>query len=472
VADRDLSKVHRGGDLDPVSGTRVTARAVNKERAMKARKWKVLSAVIFCGLAVVLSGSAPAATEDDPKGELGGLIGAALPDSDIPGGSGWDEIRPAFGLRFAAFWNDQIAWFADGTYSRFNSQFSTEGAGVYSIRTGPEFLSKADAYNWRYFVNFAPGWMNMEQPGDLGFGRPFASVGVGGRNVVNPHYTLRWEIRGDYTLNTNGFNEKSIFNMQALLGFAWAWGGRPKDSDGDGVPDKRDACPNTPAGARVDDKGCPFDSDGDGVFDGIDQCPNTPKGATVDAKGCPLDSDGDGVYDGIDQCANTPRGVKVDTRGCPLDSDGDGVNDALDKCPDTPRGTKVGPDGCPLPPPVKPLFEEGKKSLVLEGVNFEFNSDRLTAESSSILQRVAESLKSYPATRVEIGGHTDSTGADAYNMKLSQRRAESVRTFLVQNGVNADQLMVKGYGESRPVADNKTEGGRAKNRRVELTKLN
>jgi OOP family OmpA-OmpF porin len=121
---------------------------------------------------------------------------------------------------------------------------------------------------------------------------------------------------------------------------------------------------------------------------------------------------------------------------------------------------------------VKPLFEEGKKSLVLEGVNFEFNSDRLTAESSSILQRVAESLKSYPATRVEIGGHTDSTGADAYNMKLSQRRAESVRTFLVQNGVNADQLMVKGYGESRPVADNKTEGGRAKNRRVELTKLN
>ncbi|HXI63610.1 MAG TPA: OmpA family protein [Gemmatimonadales bacterium] len=125
--------------------------------------------------------------------------------------------------------------------------------------------------------------------------------------------------------------------------------GCPIDSDGDGVPDGIDQCPNTPQGAKVDAKGCPIDSDGDGVPDGIDQCPNTPPGQTVDAKGCPMDSDGDGVPDGIDQCPDTPKGAIVDAKGCPLDSDLDGVPDGIDKCPNTPPGTKVDATGCPLP---------------------------------------------------------------------------------------------------------------------------
>jgi len=124
--------------------------------------------------------------------------------------------------------------------------------------------------------------------------------------------------------------------------------GCPVDSDNDGVPDGLDKCPNTPLGAHVDATGCPIDSDGDGVPDGIDQCPNTPKGATVDAKGCPIDSDGDGVPDGIDQCPNTPAGVTVDAKGCPMDSDGDGVPDGIDQCPDTPKGAIVDAKGCPL----------------------------------------------------------------------------------------------------------------------------
>src|SRR6266568_4271275 len=125
--------------------------------------------------------------------------------------------------------------------------------------------------------------------------------------------------------------------------------GCPIDSDRDGVPDGIDKCPGTPVGARVDATGCPVDSDADVVPDGIDQCPGTPAGVHVDAKGCPIDSDGDGVPDGVDQCPNTPTGVAVDAAGCPLDSDKDGVPDGLDKCPNTPAGTKVDAVGCPLP---------------------------------------------------------------------------------------------------------------------------
>src|SRR5205809_524051 len=125
--------------------------------------------------------------------------------------------------------------------------------------------------------------------------------------------------------------------------------GCPVDSDADGVPDGIDQCPGTPAGAHVDAKGCPVDSDGDGVPDGVDQCPNTPPGVAVDAAGCPLDSDKDGVPDGIDKCPNTPAGATVDASGCPLDSDLDGVPDGIDQCPNTAAGTKVDAVGCPLP---------------------------------------------------------------------------------------------------------------------------
>ncbi len=250
----------------------------------------------------------------------------------------------------------------------------------------------------------------------------------------------------------------------------------PMDSDGDGVPDSKDRCPGTPEGAKVDARGCPVDSDGDGVFDGLDRCPDTPRGAKVDAEGCPMDSDRDGVFDGLDKCPDTPRGAKVDARGCPVDSDGDGVFDGLDRCPDTPRGTKVDAHGCPVEvaeekPKPAPLFEQGRKTLVLEGVNFETNRAELLPESKARLDRVAESLKAFPEVRVEIQGHTDSTGSAARNKALSQQRADSVRAYLVQKGVAADRLKAKGYGPSQPIADNKTAEGRAKNRRVELKRL-
>lgn len=123
--------------------------------------------------------------------------------------------------------------------------------------------------------------------------------------------------------------------------------GQVTDSDGDGVPDLQDRCPNTPNGVQVDRFGCPLDSDGDGVPDHLDECPNTPAGATVNAKGCPIDTDGDGVPDYLDKCPGTPQGMPVNADGCPIDSDGDGVPDHLDKCPSTPAGVEVDADGCP-----------------------------------------------------------------------------------------------------------------------------
>jgi outer membrane protein OmpA-like peptidoglycan-associated protein len=244
----------------------------------------------------------------------------------------------------------------------------------------------------------------------------------------------------------------------------------PGDADGDSVTDALDRCPDTPKGATVDQHGCPKDSDGDGVLDGIDACPGTPHGAAVDDRGCPSDPDRDGVPDGIDQCPDTPRGATVDAKGCPSDSDHDGVYDGLDYCPDTPSGKPVDARGCTEPGKSASVFE-GRKKLVLEGVNFETNSARLTSSSSEALDRVAKSLKDWPDVKVEIGGYTDSVGSEDHNLSLSKARAESVRDYLVKRGVGSSRLVAKGYGESNPIADNGTAEGRAKNRRVELTRI-
>ena len=201
----------------------------------------------------------------------------------------------------------------------------------------------------------------------------------------------------------------------------------------------------------------PADTDGDGVTDDKDKCPNTPGGVKVDDTGCPIDSDGDGVADYLDKCPNTPAGAAVDTNGCPLDSDGDGIADYLDKCPNTAKGTRVDNSGCPL-----------KAIIELRGVTFANNSANLKADSTAILDEMAITLKRYPELKVEVAGHTDSSGASEYNAKLSQRRADAVRKYLISKGVNADNLTAKGYGEDKPVASNATREGRARNRRVEL----
>src|SRR5436305_2829037 len=177
-----------------------------------------------------------------------------------------------------------------------------------------------------------------------------AHGGAGVRLFLTERVALRVEGRAIYSPSTQStFGPKTATHYLGTAGLSVFHLGTPsKDSDHDGVSDTKDACPDTPAGAAVDSKGCPIDSDHDGVYDGIDKCPGTPTGAHVDATGCPTDSDADGVPDGIDQCPATPAGVHVDAKGCPVDSDGDGVPDGVDQCPNTPAGVAVDAAGCPL----------------------------------------------------------------------------------------------------------------------------
>jgi len=211
------------------------------------------------------------------------------------------------------------------------------------------------------------------------------------------------------------------------------------------------------------DEMAPKDSDGDGVTDDIDQCPGTPAGAPVDATGCPLYSDGDGVPDYLDKCPGTPTGVTVDADGCPVDSDGDGVPDYLDKCPNTAPGAKVDADGCP---------PAGDTIAIVTNINFDFDSARIRPDSEGKLARVVSILEDNPDIRVRIEGHTDSTGPEKYNLGLSFRRAESVKNYLVGNGIDPNRLSVVGFGEAKPLVSNRTRAGRAVNRRVEFKVLN
>jgi outer membrane protein OmpA-like peptidoglycan-associated protein len=238
-------------------------------------------------------------------------------------------------------------------------------------------------------------------------------------------------------------------------------GGCP-DSDGDGVADIDDRCPGTPAGVTVDGSGCPLDSDGDGIADVDDKCPNTPKGVVVNLSGCPEDSDGDGVPDYLDQCPNTPKGIRVDARGCPLDRDGDGVPDDIDKCPDNP-----GPAsnyGCPE------VRRETRARLqyVMHGIYFETGKARLQPVSYPMLDEVVTILGEYPGYNLRLSGHTDAVGSDAANLVLSQARVDAVKSYLVSKNVPEYRVEATGYGKTRPVASNATAKGRALNRRVEL----
>jgi len=240
----------------------------------------------------------------------------------------------------------------------------------------------------------------------------------------------------------------------------------PLDSDGDGVIDALDKCPGTPAGVKVDKDGCPIDTDKDGVPDYLDKCPGTPLGVAVDKDGCPLDSDKDGVPDYLDKCPGTPLGVAVDKDGCPLDSDKDGVPDYLDKCPGTPAGVKVDKDGCP---PAKAAAAERfcSKPAIL-AINFDTNKSDIKAEYHDELKTVGEFLTYFPNAKGEISGHTDSVGSNALNQKLSERRAVSIKNYIIKTfGIKADRITTKGYGETKPIASNKTKEGKAKNRRIE-----
>jgi adhesin transport system outer membrane protein len=216
------------------------------------------------------------------------------------------------------------------------------------------------------------------------------------------------------------------------------------------------------------------DGDGDGVPDDKDRCPNTPAGANVDAQGCPLDSDSDGVPDFRDKCPGTQPGTAVDTNGCAPDSDGDGVPNPKDRCPGTPAGVMVDAKGCPKkekPQASKSAQVTSTGTFLYKDIKFETNKWDLKSSSYDVLDEIAAWLKSKPNLMVEIQGHSDSRGKRWYNIVLSQKRAQAIIAFLVHKGIDAGRMTPKGYGPDRPIGSNDTAAGRAQNRRVEIKPL-
>lgn len=228
------------------------------------------------------------------------------------------------------------------------------------------------------------------------------------------------------------------------------------DSDGDGIEDRNDACPDVAGAAEFN--GCP-DTDGDGIADPDDACPTVA--GLKSLGGCP-DADGDGIKDSDDNCPN--EAGPAANNGCPWpDSDGDGVLDKDDNCPDV-AGT-VANNGCPeVTVEVINTLNEYSKTIL-----FDTGKSTIRQESYAVLQNIVDIMKEYPNTTFVIEGHTDSVGRDATNQTLSENRAASVKSYLMTIGMESSRLISVGYGESRPIASNNTRAGRQENRRVEIS---
>ena len=254
--------------------------------------------------------------------------------------------------------------------------------------------------------------------------------------------------------------------------------GCPADRDKDGVYDRDDMCPDV-AGTL---KGCP-DKDRDGVADKDDKCPDVA-GTLM---GCP-DTDRDGIADKDDKCPTVAG--PASNMGCPIDKDGDGVEDSKDACPDVPGTLMGGPDRdkdgvadkddkCPETPGVKSnngcpeIKVEDKKILdvAMRSVQFETGTAVITKASYKNLNDVVSVMNKYPEMMVSIEGHTDNVGDANSNQRLSEKRAKACLDYLVKQGINATRLISAGYGETRPIGDNTTAAGRQENRRTEFNPI-
>jgi outer membrane protein OmpA-like peptidoglycan-associated protein len=321
---------------------------------------------------------------------------------------------------------------------------------------------------------------------------PYVGIGAGhfwldnnGAGVFNSNLGINFWVSEQFaiTLDTaykTAFEDTDFDLFQHRVGVKFSFGG--KDTDGDGVYDKYDECIDTPGLEEFN--GCP-DSDGDGIPDKDDACPDTA--GSAEFNGC-ADSDGDGIDDTKDQCPNEAGSAK--NQGCP-DSDNDGLIDKIDNCPE-----QAGPsanDGCPWPDsdgdsvldkddmcPNEPgtianngcpeLTEDVQNELneYAKTINFSTGKSEITKDSEEALAAILAILDEYPNSKFTVEGHTDSVGRAESNKKLSNERATAVYDYLTSNGVDSSRLEVIGYGEEKPIADNSTKSGRAKNRRVEI----
>jgi len=250
----------------------------------------------------------------------------------------------------------------------------------------------------------------------------------------------------------------------------------PGDRDGDGYRDPDDRCPDKAEtyNGYQDTDGCPDDpdTDGDGLTDSKDPCPTLAEDMDqfLDGDGCPeLDNDLDGLEDTKDECPNEaedPEGYE-DTNGCPdLDNDLDEVPDLTDECPNTPGQKEKAPLGCPIKPALVVVTDCEVK--ITQQIHFETAKDKIRPESFPILDAVVEVLENNSAIKLQVQGHTDDVGTNKYNLDLSDRRAGSVRKYLVSHGISVERLQSKGFGEEVPLVENNSTENRALNRRVQF----
>jgi OOP family OmpA-OmpF porin len=337
---------------------------------------------------------------------------------------------PVHGIGFGYNYNKNLGVEARFDYVNSDVKPADDDADLYIYRLDGLYHFMADK-EYVPYIAAGIGAITVDQDNNGSETNTLFNYGAGLKAFITESLAIRGDVR--HIIDVDDSNN----NFAYTLGVTYSFGKKGK--------------PVPPPAA-------PKDSDGDGVIDEIDRCPDTPLGVVVDKFGCPVDSDGDGVPDFLDKCPDTPLGVPVDSDGCPLDSDGDGVYDYIDECPDTPPGLLVDEKGCPV-------MSKEKVSIELQ-IEFEFDKAEIKNVYQDHLRKISDFLKANPETKAVIEGHTCSIGTEQYNLKLSQKRADSVIRRLIDEGVESTRLEAKAYGESMPIADNKTAAGRRKNRRV------
>jgi outer membrane protein OmpA-like peptidoglycan-associated protein len=384
---------------------------------MRPRTWFTLTALA----ASLLARAAGATDFDEKRFYLTPFVGGTLFDSERKLLTGEDLPNDMYFGGRAGVRMNQLLWVdLAGGYTTVKACDCDWVDWMHF--SGNLMLSRASLQTINPFISLGGGWSSFKHMDGSAEKLGTLEAAGGLRVRLNEALGIRLEARDVLALPTSNWGKAHINDIVLGAGLTFGFGGakaKEIDSDGDGVPDNRDNCPDTPRGCRVDEHGCPIDSDHDGVCDGLDQCPNTRPGATVDRVGCEIVAE---------------------------------------------------------PPEIKEkeqeLLDTGK--LVISDINFDFDKSTIRPSSFHTLDIVGKVLTKWPGLRIEIGGHTDSRGSDKYNMALSHRRSESVRAYLLAHfpEFTPGQLTARGFGESAPLVANDSEAHMQMNRRVEFTVLN
>ena len=399
---------------------------------------------------------------------------------DLGGSTDWNILPSITKISSEKYIKDGFSLQLSGSFNKITNLTSLNDVDL--IYYSADVIVKYDLNNlvgdtswFDPYLYLGGGYANL---GDQGEG--LLNVGLGFNTWFNENLGLTLQ-----TGSKSGFTDKVADHFQTSLGVVIRFGG--KDTDGDGVYDKFDDCVDVPGLEAFN--GCP-DSDGDGIKDSNDACPNEAGLAIMN--GCP-DADGDGIADKDDACPNA-KGTK-ENKGCP-DTDGDGVVDKDDKCV-----SQAGPAanaGCPWPdtdgdsildkddkcPNEAGVASEGGCPEIISneaqmGMNsfakaILFHTEKATFKAgvTKELDGMLAIMNKFPLSEFAVKGYTDTTGSVSGNLKLSDKRANAVKNYLVENGIDASRLTAKGYGQDSPIDTNDTRDGRANNRRVEVKVTN